>query len=246
MGLKSIFREGLKERKRRKSLGGLNREFKDKEKGHAELLTALGQQAWESRTDISTFADIRSALSDTQKELDDLHVQAEQLQKQKQGLEERKKQENERLAAAQQEVEEKKRETDKRLNEQKNTLQSGQKETQRAKSRMAAIAGERLQLQNKGAVPTITETEKSEIAKSLNTLAKEEEALQAGIGCRETADKPLAELTATLQGDSIQLQKQIDGLRQELKQVTSDMDKTISALKGDLAKNNEKTRETAG
>ena len=243
MGLKSIFREGLKERQRRKSLGKLTRELKEKNKAHAELLTALGRQAWESRVDISAFAENRSALEQIQKELDDLRIQSEQLQKQKQDHEDKKKQESDRFSAVQREVEEKKRETDKRLSEQKSTLQSGQKETQHARSRLAAIAAERTQLQNKNAVMTISETEKAGIATGLNILAKEEEALQAGIGCRAEADKPLMELLAALQEDSSRLNGQIDGSRQEQKQIESDFDKKITALKGTLAKNNEKSRE---
>ncbi|MCX6555542.1 MAG: hypothetical protein NTZ12_11130 [Candidatus Aminicenantes bacterium] len=242
MGLKSIFQQGLKERERRKSLGKMSGELKDKEKDHAELLTALGQKAWESRVNITTFADICSALGETQGELDDLRARAEQLQKQRQDFAEKKKQEIGRLAAVLKEVEDKRRDADKRLDEQKNALQSGQKETQRAKSRLAAIADERIQLQNKSVITA--ETEKDEIANSLNLLAKEEEALQAGIGCHNEANKPLAELVAALQEESIQLQKRIDCLRQEQKQVTSDLDKKISALKNDLAKNGEKARET--
>ena len=205
MGLKSIFREGLKERQRRKSLGKLTRELKEKDKAHAEMLTALGRQAWEGRADISAFADNRSALEQIQKELDDLRVDSEQLQKQKQDHEDNKKQESDRFSAVQREVEEKKRETDKRLSEQKSALQSGQKETQHARSRLAAIAAERTQLQNKNAVMTTTETEKEGIATGLNILAKEEEALQAGIGCRAEADKPLMELLTALQEDSSRL-----------------------------------------
>ena len=61
MGLKTIFQEGMKERKRRKSLSKVNNEFKEKEKVHAAQLTALGQKAWEAKTDISAFADLQAA-----------------------------------------------------------------------------------------------------------------------------------------------------------------------------------------
>ena len=72
MGLKSIFQEGMKERKRKKSLGKISNEFKEKEKVHSGHLTALGQKAWEAKTDISAFADVQAALGSAQQNLDDL------------------------------------------------------------------------------------------------------------------------------------------------------------------------------
>jgi chromosome segregation ATPase len=244
MSLKSIFQDGMKERKRKKSLGKVNHEFKDKEKAHAGQLTALGQKTWEAKTDISAFPDLRIALKDTQKNMDDLRAQAEQLQKQKQDSEAEKKQENDRLSAVQKQVEEKKLESDKRLNEQKSTLLAGEKETQQAANRLAAIAAERAQLQGKSTNPTTVETEKLEIAKRMGVLAKEEEQLHVAIKMMAEAGKPVGTLIAALQEGSAQLQKQVEGLRNEQKKMLAEMDKKIAAMNSDLSKNSEKTKET--
>jgi chromosome segregation ATPase len=243
MGLKSIFREGMKERKRRKSLGKVNREFKDKEKVHAGLLIALGQKAWEAKVNISAFSDLHAPLAEAQKNLDDLRAQTEQLQKQKQDSEAKKKQENDRLSASEKEVEEKKRALDMRLNEQKSSQLAGQKETQQATSRLVAIASERGQLQNKNANPAAAETEKLEITKGLDLLAKEEGELKTGIGAREEAGKPVAPLIAALMEESAQLQKQLEGLRNEQRKMLVEMDKKIAAAANDLSRNKEKTKE---
>jgi len=251
MSMKTIFQEGMKERRRRKSLGKTADEFKIKEKVLAERMTALGQKAWEAKTappradgvDISAFADLRTALAALQKTLDELKVQEEQLQKQKQEIEAHKKQENDRLVAAQMETEEKKKNVDNRLSEQKNTLQAGQKEIQKSRDRLAAIARERSQLQSKNADPETGAEEKGEIAKGLDLLEKETASLQTGIDARESAGKPIAALAAQLQDGSNQMKKQLDDLRQEQKQITAELDKKILACKNELAKNGEKTRE---
>jgi hypothetical protein len=243
MGLKTIFQEGMKERKRKKSLGKVNHEFKEKEKTLSTQLTALGQKTWEAKADLSAYPDLKAALLDAQKVLDDLRVQAEQLQKQKQGDEAKKKRENERLNAAIKEAEEKKREVDKRLNDQKNTMQTGQKEIQRATNRLAAIVSERAQLQNKNANPAAAETEKQEIAKGLDSLSREEEELQAGINGWTAAGKPIAALVSAFQEESNELQKQIENLRSEQKKTIAEIDKIITALNNDLSKNSEKTKE---
>ncbi len=243
MGMKEIFQEGMKERRRRKSLGKKGNEFKEKEKALAGRLTALGEKAWEADTDISAFADLRSALNEAQKTLDELKVQEEQIQKQHRETEEKKRQENNRLGAALKEAEEKKRDLEGRLNEQKSALQAGQKEAQGARDRLAAVSRERGQLAGKAAGTEASEAEKAEIAKGIGLLDQETTALQAKIGSCEEAGKPVAALVASLQDGITQAKKQIEALRQEQKQVISDLDKQLAALKSDLAKNGEKTRE---
>jgi len=245
MGLKLIFQEGMKERKRRKALNKVSSELKDKEKIHAGQLVALGQKAWESRSDISAYADLKTALGDTQKTLDESRAQTELLQKQKQESEAIKKQENERLGVAQKDIEGKKRQEDGQLNEKKNALLGDQKESQHALSRLAAIAREKSQLQNKGANPAVTDAEKKEIAGGIDLLAREEEELKAANQAREAAGRPLAAAIAAIQEESARLQKLIDELRQEQKKINGELDKQISALAGDLARSNEKISETA-
>ncbi len=243
MGLKLIFQEGLKERKRKKSLSKVSREFRDKEKVHASQLVALGQKAWVSRSDISAYADLKAALGDTQKTLDETRAQAELLQKQKQESEAKKEQENERLNSAQKDIEGKKRQEDSQINEKKNALLGDQKESQRAMARLAAIARERSQLQNKGASPAVTDAEKKEITGGMDLLAREEDELKATNQAREAAGRPLAAAIAALQEGSASLQKLLDELHQEQKKVNTELDKQITALAGELAKSNERTRE---
>lgn len=243
MSLKSILQEGMKERNRKKSLGKIRSELQENEKAHAGHLVALGQKAWEVKADISVYADLKAALSAAQKTLADLKAGAEQLHKQKQESAARKKQENDRCNASVKEVEEKKQGVDKRLSEQKNILQANQKETQRANIRLTAIAGERARLENKKSGPEATATEKAEIARGLDLLLKEETGLKAGSSGREEAGKPLLILMDSLQQEAGQLQKQLDGLRNEQKKNLAEIDREISALNGELAKNGEKTRE---
>jgi len=246
MSVRTIFQEGMKERKRRKSLGKVSHEFKEKEQTLSAQLAALGQKAWDAKADISAFADVQAALADLQKALDDLNSQGERLRKEKQESEEARNRENERLGAAIREADEKKRKTDGRLNEQKGALQNALKETQKASGRLAAIVNERIQLQNKGADPATTEAEKSEIARGLERLAAEEAELKAANAAREAAEKPVAAQVAALQEDAAQMQKQLDGLRGEQKRMLAETDKKISGLKGELSKNSDKTKEAEG
>lgn len=244
MGLKEIFREGMKERKRKRSLGKVNSEFRDKEKAHAAQLTALGQKAWEAGIDLSAYTGMQAALGDAQKALDDLRARDGELQKQKRDGEEKKKRENDRLNTAQKDIEGRKRQEDNQLIDKQNALQGDQKESQRALSRLAAIARERSQLQNKGANPGVTEAEKKEIAGGMNLLAREEEELKAANQTREAAGRPLAAAIAAMQEESTRLQKLRDELRQEQKTVNGELDKQLAALGSELAKNAEKTKET--
>jgi hypothetical protein len=244
MGLKSIFQEGMKERKRRKSLGRMQGDLREKEKAQAGLLAALGQRAWETQAGISGFADLKAALGEAQKALADLKAEAEQLQKRKQESEAARKQENDRFGAGIKETQEKKSATDKRLAEQKNILQANQKESQRAGSRLTAIAGERARLEGRQANPAATGAEKQEIARGLDLLAKEEEGLKTGVSCRQEADKPVQELVHALQQEAEKLQQQLDGLKAEQKKSLAEIDKALAALNNELARNREKAKET--
>jgi hypothetical protein len=246
MSVKTIFQEGMKERRRRKSLGKVGREFKQKEKTFAAEAAALGRKAWEAKADLTAYPELQLVLRDAQKVLDDLRAQAEGLQKDKQGAEDEKKRESERLGGAIREGEEKKRAIDARLGDQKSALQNGQRETQKAVARLAAIASERSQLQNKEKDPATPEAEKSEIAKGLSLLAGEESGLQAANRAREEAGKPIAVVVAALEAEATQAQKYLEGRRAELRQASTTLDKRIATLAADLAKNGEKAREAEG
>ena len=244
MGLKEIFREGMKERKRKRSLGKVNSEFRDKEKVHAAQLTALGQKAWEAGIDLSAYADLKAALGDAQKTLDDLRARAGELQKQKQDNEEKKKRENDRLNAAQKEETEKKRQADERLNEQKSALQ-GRPERDAAGN---GPAGRHRQ----GALPAAEQGR----GPGGDGSGKRRERQGAGHPRRRGSriDSPPIRrwkrpasrwpaAVASLQEEASRLQKQIEGLRQEQKRVIGELDKQLAALGNELAKNAEKSKE---
>lgn len=243
MSLKTIFQEGMKERQRRKSLGKRGNEFKEKEKALAERLTALGEKAWEAKTDISAFADLRSILGEMQRSIDDLRGESEQLLRQQQESEEKRKRESSRLASALKEAEEGLQGIQKSLSEQKGTLQSAQREAQRSRERLAAIARERDQLQGKAAGADASEAEKGEIAKGLALLEKEETSLKSGQDASEAAARPAAALVASLQEQVEVAKKKLEALRQEQKQMLGELDKALASLKASLAKNGEKARE---
>jgi predicted nucleic acid-binding Zn-ribbon protein len=243
MGLKSIFQEGMKERRRKKSLHSEEIELKSREKSYAGQLTALGKKAWEAKIDISAFGDLKSALGNAQKNLADLRTQAEKLQKQKEENETAKKQENDRFNASQKETEGKKRDVDQRLNGQKDAWQALQKEVKQATSRLGAITVENTRLNSKKADTATTETEKNEMAKQLDSLAKEGEELKAGIKAKEESGKPINLQMAQLQEESDQWQKQIDSIRAEQKKMAAETDKKITALVNELSGNNNKAGE---
>jgi hypothetical protein len=243
MSLKSIFQEGMKERKRRKSLGRVSTQFKEKEKTHAAQLTALGQKAWEAKSNLSAHPEQTEALGGLQKALDDLRAEGERLKGQKREGEAERKRESERLGSAQKGAEERKRETDGRLDAQRKVLQEAQAEIQRAAGRLAAIAGERGQLQARSASPAAAEADKTGIAAELERLAQEEAGLKAAVSAREESGKPVAAQIAALQEEAARLQKQVDDLRAEQKRVLAEADRKIAALGVEIKKNSDKVRE---
>jgi len=87
MGLKTIFQEGLKEKRRRKSMRSGNNQLKDKRGLYVGLLTALGQKAWESHVAIDAFGELKTALSETKTVLDQMQARSAELGRQKQQAE---------------------------------------------------------------------------------------------------------------------------------------------------------------
>lgn len=242
MSVKSIFREGMKERRRRKSLGQRGQELKQKEQALASRLTDLGQKAWEANADVSAFADLRSALGEAQHAIDDLRGQAEQLLRQQRESEDKRKLEVSRLAAAVKEADEGLQRVQRSLSEHKGTLQATQRESLRSRERLAAIARERGQLQGKAAGADAGDAEKNEIARGLALLEKEEASLQSGLDASEAAARPAAALVVSLQEQAEGAKKKLEVSRQEQKQVLGELDKTLAALKDGLARNAEKAR----
>lgn len=244
MGLKSIFREGMKERRRKKSLRKGKNELGKKQEILGLQLTALGQKAWEAKINIAAYADLQTLLNAAQKQLDDLRLQAEKLQQQKQAADAEKKKESERFADSQKDVETKKKIVDGNLQEQKNTLNATQKEIGQAAGRLQAIAAERTQLETKISAAATPDTEKIAGQTKLAGLAKEEGELKIKVREKEENAKVSSTKTTPLQDESNRLQKQIDAIKAEQKQVLGEADKKISALNLEITGNSNKIKET--
>lgn len=243
MSVKSIFQQGMQEHRRRKSLGKMGREVKEKEKTLEGLLTTLGRKAWESGQDISRFKELGKTLQETQKTLDELGTQAEDLRSRQEKLEEKKTKETERYETDRKGVEGKKRDLDKRVKDQNEQLEEGQGEIRKAQARLAAIALERSQLKAKSEDAAATEEEKADLARKLDLLTQEEKALQAGINARAEAAKPIEMLVSSLREESDQVQKQLDELRKKQKEVVDDLDKRITEVKNELSRNSTRLGE---
>ena len=243
MGLKSIFREGMKERRRKKSLRRGKNELQKKQEIHGQQLTALGQKAWEAKINIATYVDLQARLTAAQKQLADLLAQAEKLQKQKQTAEEARKRESERFAADQKAVEAKKKIVDGNLQGQKNALNATQKEAEQAVNRLKAIAAERMQLEIKIAAAATPDTEKIAGQNKLAGLAIEEGELKTKVREKEAAGIAASAKVTPLQEEAARLQKQIDNIQAEQKQVVGGWDKKISALNLEITGNKNKMKE---
>ena len=246
MSLKIIFEQGMQERRRRRALVKQGRDLKDKQKALEENLVNLGHKAWESKTDISIFPELQSTLNEAQKALDALAAGGEELRKQQQKLEDKRKRETERLDTTRKGVEGKKRDLDKRIHEQNSQLEADRKETRRANERLTAIERERSQLETTGTDSAAGEEEKIDAVKKMDLFGQEERALRAGIDARLTAGKPIEILVSSLQEESDQMQKQLDDLREEQKEILGELDKKVTAVKNDLSDNKTRTQEMEG
>ncbi len=240
MGLKSIFQEGMKEKRRRKSLRSEKIEWKSKEKDHSDQLTILGKKAWTAKTDISVFGDLKTALGDAQKNLDALLDQEKELQKQKQGNETARKQENDRFQASQKEMEDKKRDVDNGLSEQKKAWQDLNEEAEKASRRLAAIAAEKARL----GTNTAAAAEKNAATDPAATLAREEGELKTRIKEIEESGQPIHSRITPLQEESGQLQKQIENSRAEQKKTLAERDQKIVSLAKEISATRTKIAET--
>jgi uncharacterized phage infection (PIP) family protein YhgE len=243
MSLKEIFQAGMQESKRKSAVNKETKNLKDKERVYGVQLTVLGQKAWESKTDIGGYGNIKESLTDNQKQQDDLKARLDELQKQKQETEEKKKQENEKFDARRKEVEARKKEVDTRLNEEKNNLKNAQKESEQASNRLSQIPKEREQLNKKSMDPTTPEAEKSQIQGKLNNLVKEEEDVKNKYNEKTAAVKSLSEKVAPVQEESDRLQNQIDEIKAEQKKVIGELDKTLSENKKEADGSSTKMKE---
>jgi chromosome segregation ATPase len=123
-------------------------------------------------------------------------------------------------------------------------LNTMQKEAEQSAGRLKAIAVERVQLQTKIAAALTPDTEKTASQTKLTGLAKEEGELLNRVSEKEAAGKAGSIKITPLQEEAAWLQKQIDAIRAEQKQVVNDWDKKISALNLEMTGNSNKIEET--
>lgn len=250
MGIKDIFRKGMREFKRQSSLRKEKKNLSQKEKLLSEQLTLLGKKAWDSQLDIDAYGNSKELITNAQKQIDELNRQLSDLEKQKLELENKKKEENDTFNARRKEVEDKKREVDTRLNNEKKQLGEVQKEADRAENRLKQVNKEEEQLNTRAAAPETTEEQKTEIRQKLEAFKKEKGELEKKQETASEVIKTTKEKIEPLEEESAKFQKEIDQIRGEQGEVIGQLDdslgqvnKKISDAKNQLA---QVTREQEG
>lgn len=231
MDLKTIFSQGKKEWKRRRSISQDSGSLKSTQKQLEVQLSALGQKAWGERIDISAHPEIRTILETNQNQLDELGKKSQDCRNRKEEKEAGKNRENEQFNKERKGIEERKKEADSRLSGEKDILKKLQKELNQSEQRSGQIAGEREQLQKKITSPEATVEQRSEIEKKLQQLAQEESALldrrrELGLSVKTQGEK-----VAPLQTEADELQKQINAVQERQKESISAIDKELAEIK---------------
>ncbi len=250
MGIKEIFRKGMREFKRQSSLRKEKKDLSQKEKLLSEQLTHLGKKAWESRMDIDGYGNSKELITNAQKQIDELNRQLSDLEKQKQGLENKKKEENDSFNSRRKEVEDKKKEVDNRWNNEKKQLREAQRDADNVENRLKQIDKEEEQLNTRTAAPETSEEQKSEIRQKLDAFKNEKEELEKKRETASEAIKTTKEKIEPLEEESAKFQEEIDQIRDEQREVIGQLDdslgqvnKKISDAKNQLA---QVTREQDG
>jgi hypothetical protein len=243
MGIKEIFKEGMKELKRRSALGKEKRNLKQKQKLYSEQLTTLGKKAWESNIDIEQYGNMEKLIATTQQRQDELNSQHRELETRKKQTEEKRKEEDERFEARRKEVEEKKKEVDDRLDDEKKSLKEAQKDFDSANNRLNRIREEEDQLNKKKIDAAVPEEEKKEIPAKLDALNTERQELGKKIeNANQTIDRT-REAIVPLEEESAKHQKEIDTIRAEQKSVLGELDQVLSETREELNDCNKKLEE---
>ncbi len=243
MDLKTIFSQGKKEWRRRRSISQDNSNLKSVQGQLVDQMTVLGRKAWEEKVDINAFPEIKTLLETNQGQLDDLKSKAEDCQKRKEAGEQEKKSKNEEFVKERRGVEEKKKEADSKLNSEKEILKNLQKNLSQAESRSDQIAKERNQLQDKIANANTTVEQRTEHENKLKELAAEEAGLLDSRREQSASIKTQEGKIQPLQAESDALQKQVEEILKRQKETVSAIDQKLGEIRKELDAHQAKTKE---
>lgn len=235
MGIKEIFRNGMREFKRQSSLRKEKKNLSQKEKLLSEQFTLLGKKAWESKLDIDSYGNSKELITNAQKQIDELNNQLSKLERQTQDLEDKKTGENDTFNARRKEVEDKKMEVDTRLNSEKKQLKETQRDADNLENRLKQIDKEEEQLNTRAAAPETSEEQKTEIREKQGAFKKEKQDLEKK---RETASetiKTTEEKVKPLEEESAKFQKEIDQIRDEQGEVIGRLDDSLGNVNKEIS-----------
>lgn len=243
MDFKTIFTEGKKEWKRRRSISQDNSALKDQLTLLSSRRTQLGQKAWNEKLDLSGFPDINEVLIQNQEQLDKFADLLETCQKKRQEQEELKASENEKFSKEKSKVEDEKKGVDSRLSQEKDLLKTHQKDLSQAESRTGQISKEREQLQKKITDVATTSEDRAGHENRLTQLAAEEAELLEKRRTLNESIKTQTDKVTPLQGESDDLQKKIHDIQNRQKEAIGAIDDTLTSVRKEAETHTSKTKE---
>jgi chromosome segregation ATPase len=244
MNFKTIFSEGKKEWKRRRSISQDTSVLKNKQNVLAERQTSLGARAWNEKIDLSAYSDLKKNLSDHQIQLDDLQKKALDCQKRQTDVENEKNKQIEAFAKENQEIETQKKEADSRLNGEKNILKNLEKDLNQLESRSTQISKERQQLQSKISDAATPADQRSVHEKKLQDLTAEDTDLLPSRTQKSEAILAQKNRMEPLQTEVNELQKKISDALKQQKEKIGELDKQLAEIRKELAGIQAKTKES--
>jgi chromosome segregation ATPase len=243
MGFNDIFKDGIKEFKRRTALFKKKRLIKKKEKQYSPQLTALGKKAWESHLDLDAYGDLKESMSGIQKNQEELSVQLQKLEQQKQDIEEKRKQKDESYDSQLEQAKQKKDEVDSRLSDENKVLNDAKEESHNADKRLKEIDKEGDDLKRKAADPQTPEEEKTEINQQLKDFSLEKEDFNQKFKEAENLIISITGRIKPIESESGKLKQEIDDIRDSQKEEIGELDQTLSEIKEKIDEEKKKLTE---
>jgi len=228
MGLKKIFKDGIKEIKRKAGIHKAKNNLKGKENIKNEKLRLLGKKAWDSKLDIKDYPDLSKSLTETQKNQDELDEKVTEMNQRMQEYENNKKVKNSDFDNQRKRIEKKKSKVDSKLNDEQTTLKNTQLEKEKVQKRQKQIEKEEEQLSTKMSDTQTTLEEKTEFEKKQTQLIKEKKQLSEKIEKSSETIKLLDEKIKPLKEQSTQFEDEINIIRENQKEEIGELDTLIS------------------
>lgn len=243
MGFNEIFKDGIKEFKRRTTVFKKKRLIKKKEKQYSQQLTALGKKAWESQLDIDAYGDLKESMSKTQKNQEELNVRLQKLEQQKQDIDEKRKQQDEAFDFQLEQAIQKKDELDSRLIDENAVLKEAKDKSRDAGDRLKEINKEGEDLKRKASDPQIPEEEKTDINQHLKDLSLEKEDFNQKVKEAENLIISITERIKPIESESGKLKGEIEEIRDKQKEEVGELDQKLSEIKENI---NEEKKKLMG